>query len=69
LPAGILVGFLAYGLLSYILWIAEWGAKLPGASVEVGFFGIAFVLVYYLGLVRFLIWKRKDAKKFLVCKL
>ncbi|MCK5471696.1 ComEC/Rec2 family competence protein [Candidatus Gracilibacteria bacterium] len=58
LPAGILIGFLAYSLLSYILWIAEWGAKLPGASVEVGFFGIVFVVVYYLGLVGFLIWKR-----------
>ncbi len=60
LPVGILVGFLAYGLLGYILWIAEWGAKLPGASVEVGFFGIVFVVVYYLGLVGFLIFKKKQ---------
>jgi len=69
LPAGILIGFLAYGLLSYILWIAEWGAKLPGASVEVGYFGTVAVVVYYFGLVGFLIWRRKNSKKFLADKL
>ncbi len=61
LPAGILVGFLAYGLLSYILWIAEWGAKLPGASVEVGWFGIAFVVLYYFALIIFLFQRERLA--------
>ena len=63
LPAGILIGFLAYGLLSYILWIAEWGARLPGASVEVGSFGMGFVVIYYLGLVGFLCWREYFSKK------
>jgi len=62
LPAGILIGFFTYGLLSYILFIAEWGAKLSGASVEVGNFGIAAVVIYYLGLVAFLIWQNKKTK-------
>lgn len=57
LPAGILIGFAAYGLLSYILWIAKTFAALPLASMEVGFFGIAFVGIYYVGLVGFLVWR------------
>ncbi|MFH1375842.1 MAG: ComEC/Rec2 family competence protein [Patescibacteria group bacterium] len=57
LPAGILIGFAAYGLLSYILWIAKTFAALPLASMEVGFFGVAFVVVYYLALLTFLLWR------------
>lgn len=57
LPAGLLVGFLAYGLLSYILWIAKTFAALPVASVTVGWFGISFVVVYYIALIWFLIWR------------
>ncbi len=58
LPAGLLVGFVTYGILSYILFVAEWGAKLPGASVEVGWFGMGFAVVYYLSLIGFLIWRK-----------
>lgn len=58
LPAGLLIGFGAYALLSYILWVAQWGAKLPLASVEVGWFSIGFAVLYYVFLVAFLMWWR-----------
>lgn len=57
LPAGMLVGFVAYGLLEYILFVARELAALPLASVEVGNFGIAAVVLYYLVLIGFLIWR------------
>jgi competence protein ComEC len=63
LPAGLLVGFVTYGILNYILFIAEWGAKLPGASVEVGWFGMGFAVVYYLALIGFLLWRESVSLK------
>jgi len=57
LPAGILIGFLAYGLLTYILKVAEWGSQLPLASLEVNNFTFALVIIYYAVLVGFLVWK------------
>jgi len=59
LPAGMLVGFVAYGLLEYILFVARELAALPLASVEVGNFGIAAVVLYYLALIGFLAWRNK----------
>jgi competence protein ComEC len=59
LPAGIILGFAAYGLLNYILWIAEKLAAVPLASVEVGFFGPVLVGVYYFVLVGWLIMRRQ----------
>jgi len=59
LPAGLFVGFVAYGLLEYILFIAEKLAAIPLASIEVGNFGIVAVVIYYLGLITFLIWRDK----------
>jgi competence protein ComEC len=63
LPAGVLVGFLAHGLLSYILWVAKWSAKLPLASVDVGWFGIGLVVLYYVGLMGFLLWRQNSSLK------
>lgn len=57
LPAGILIGFLAYGLLTYILKVAEWGSALPFASLEVNNFTFALVVIYYAALIGFLIYK------------
>ncbi|MCF7846111.1 MAG: ComEC family competence protein [Candidatus Peribacteraceae bacterium] len=63
LPAGLLVGFIAYGLLEYILFVAEKLAQIPLASVEAGNFGITAVVVYYLLLAGFLIWKNRKNKQ------
>lgn len=57
LPAGLLVGFVAYGLLEYILFVAEKLAMIPLASVEMGWFGMSFAIIYYLALIGFLIWR------------
>lgn len=61
LPAGILLGIVAHGLLSYILWIAEKFAKLPLASIEISWFGPALAVVYYIILIwRLARWHRKN---------
>ena len=63
LPAGILIGFLAYGLLTYILKVAEWGSALPFASLEVNNFTFALVIIYYAALIGFLIYKYNFQKR------
>ncbi|MFC1656790.1 ComEC/Rec2 family competence protein [Patescibacteria group bacterium] len=45
---GQLIGFIAYILLSYIIWIAEIFAKIPFASIKLSKFGISFLILYYL---------------------
>lgn len=46
-PLAPIIGFPAFALLSYILTIAEWAARIPGASVSIGVFPpLAVVLGY-----------------------
>ncbi|MFH0833849.1 MAG: ComEC/Rec2 family competence protein [Patescibacteria group bacterium] len=63
LPAGLLIGFAAYGLLEYILFVTEKLAAIPFASFAVTNFSIAMVVIYYLALAGFLIWKNHLSKK------
>ena len=59
LPAGLLVGFVAYLLLEYILFVAEKLAAVPLASFAVSNFSIAAVVIYYFALAGFLIWRHR----------
>ena len=47
-PLGKLVGFIPYILLKAELFVIQWMANLPGASVEVKNFGWKYISVYYL---------------------
>ncbi len=51
LPAGILLGLAAHGLLSYILEVAEQLAKVPLASMDITWFGFTLAAAYYLALI------------------
>lgn len=63
LPLGILFGFVAHALLTYILWVAKLGAQLPGANLEIGWFGITFAVIYYMALVGYLVWRVKAIER------
>lgn len=49
-PLAPIIGFPAYVLLSYILFIAEWAAKIPFATVTIGAFGISALTLMYIAL-------------------
>ncbi len=55
LPAGILLGFVAYILLSYMLTVAQHLAKIPLASMEISWFVFSITIVYYL-ILGWLLW-------------
>ena len=61
LPLGILIGFGAHILLSYILWVAKTLAYVPLASLEVGWFSVGVAVIYYVGLV-FVLTRRRLKK-------
>lgn len=46
-------------LLDYLLSLARWAALLPGAYMETPGFKLAYVLIYYLFLLIFLIWRER----------
>lgn len=49
-PLAPIIGFPAYVLLSYILFTAEWAAKIPFATVTIGAFGVSALILMYLAL-------------------
>jgi len=57
LPLGILLGFIPHLLLQYMLLVADWLAAIPFADVAVTGFGQTAVVLYYLSLVGWLVWK------------
>ncbi len=63
LPLGKLVGFAPYILLKAELFVIQWMANLPWASIEVKNFGWKYISVYYLVLFLLLyFYKRKNKK-------
>lgn len=54
-PLAPIIGFPAYVLLSYILFVAEWAARIPFASITIGALSVATLFVCYaiiVGVVR-----------------
>ncbi len=64
-PIAKLAGFLAYLFLEYIIQVTTWTAKIPAASVDIQWFSRSLMIVYYLGLIVFLIrwWMRRKLAK------
>lgn len=60
-PLAPVIGFPAYALLSYILLVAEWAARMPFASVSVGAFGVPLLVILYLMLF-VAVFMKKDAR-------
>ena len=50
-PLAPVVGFPAYALLSYILFIAEGAARIPFATVSIGIFSVGILVCVYLTLI------------------
>lgn len=63
LPLGKLVGFLPYILLKIELFVIQWMASLPWASVEVKNFGWKYITVYYFFLAVVLTHVKKKKKR------
>ncbi len=58
-PIAPIIGFPAYFLLSYILLVAEWAARIPFASVSVGSFGFGAFVISYIVLIIIGLWKTR----------
>ena len=63
LPLGKFVGFLPYILLKIELFVIQWMASLPWASVEVKNFGWKYITVYYFFLAVVLTHVKKKKKR------
>ncbi|TSC86926.1 MAG: hypothetical protein G01um10148_31 [Parcubacteria group bacterium Gr01-1014_8] len=59
-PLAPVIGFPAYLLLSYILFIAEWAAKIPFATITVGSFNVWLLALLYIVLGAVLWWKKTN---------
>ncbi len=56
-----IIGFPAYVLLSYIVWIAELGAAVPFASVSIHSFSFAGLLLLYAALITLVLHQKNDS--------
>jgi len=61
-PLSMLFGYLAWGVLSYIIKVIEWTSQIPYASVDLPGMRLWMLFGYYIALILFLIWVYKRRK-------
>jgi len=62
LPLGLLPAYIAWGILSYIIKVIELTASIPYASVNISGMKVWMMLIYYVGLVGWLVWRKEKNK-------
>ena len=58
-PLAPIAGFPAYALLSYILFVAEWGARVPFATASIGAFSALFIIFTYGAVSMYVLYRGK----------
>jgi len=61
MPLAVVLGYLARVMLGWIILVADWFAKLPGAGIGVKKFDFVYVMIIYM-VLGWIIWIRQKAK-------